>query len=538
LSERPTERSFYAPLSRILERFGIKVGQEISITYHRTLYPDLEIFINDEKVVIEVKINSNIKLVEAIIEAHEKQRIAEAEGFIAILLPREVREIDPKVLSDIAPKIEINQAIILLPWLSDRWERITFLEFAKKLRETYETYLKTKLPTTNFDVIVRVARDVINDLAITLRRFLLGRLEILNMALQIIGRFDIYKAMLEEFNVSENEMKAWIADIMAYIFVNQILFYHIISKKLNLTPLPKVIHPFMPQKNLLDQLYILFNKVSDKYPRILGMASHIIEILKKIRNPTIDIIITKFISAIYALRPENVEEEVLGRLYQESIPPETRKNLGAFYTNPVAARILASLAVDSWDEKIIDPACGSGTLLVESYKAKLRLSPSNVSRDELHRKFLAKDIYGIDIMHFATHLASINLSAQNIRIAIDPNIYAGDGIEKLVSCSLNGESDPPMITTIPEWLEYISTEKMKLPCNYFDVVIMNPPFTRRERIPERERKKLDVWFSGIITGKTGYWAYFVAGADNVLRQNGKLALVAPEEFLLVHRWRV
>ncbi len=37
---------------------------------------------------------------------------------------------------------------------------------------------------------------------------------------------------------------------------------------------------------------------------------------------------------------------------------ETRKNLGAFYTKPEAARLLASLAIDRWDAKVLDPACG------------------------------------------------------------------------------------------------------------------------------------------------------------------------------------
>jgi len=474
----------------MLEKFNIRVGQEVSITYRETRYPDLEIFINDDKIITEVKIDSSIRLIEAIIEAHEKKRIAGAEGFIAILLPRDVKEIDPKLLSEIAPKIEIAQAIVLLPWLSDRWERITFYEFAKRLRESYENYLKTRSSITSFDVIINVAREVINDLALTLRRFLLGRLEILNMALQIIGRFDIYKAMLEEFNVSEEEMKAWIADIMAYIFINQLLFYHIVSKKLNLEPLPEILDPLRPPRNLLDQLYMLFDKVATKYPRILGMAPYIVDVLVRINNPAVNKIIAKFINAIYALKPENVEEELLGRLYQESIPPETRKNLGAFYTNPMAAKLLANLAIDSWNEKVIDPACGSGTLLVESYRAKLRLSSDQISRDKLHRKFLIEDIYGIDIMHFATHLAAINLSAQNIHVAVDPNIYAGDGIEKLISCNKDIEMLSPVVTTLTDWFEYVSTERAKIPCKYFDVVIMNPPFTRRERIPERERKNL------------------------------------------------
>ncbi len=35
-----------------------------------------------------------------------------------------------------------------------------------------------------------------------------------------------------------------------------------------------------------------------------------------------------------------------------------------------------------------------------------------------------------------------------------------------------------------------------------------------------------------VKGKTGYWAYFVVAADKLLKENGKLAIVIPEEFFV------
>jgi len=59
---------------------------------------------------------------------------------------------------------------------------------------------------------------------------------------------------------------------------------------------------------------------------------------------------------------------------------------------------------------------------------------------------------------------------------------------------------------------------------------MNPPFTRRERIPD-EINKLDRLVPE-VRGKTGYWAYFVVPADNLLKEGGVLAVVIPEEFFV------
>ena len=107
------------------------------------------------------------------------------------------------------------------------------------------------------------------------------------------------------------------------------------------------------------------------------------------------------------------------------MPNEVAKVFAAFYTNPIAAEILADLSIDRWDETVIDPACGSGTLLAACYRRKLELAKKQYGlkngevEKELHKKFLGEQITGIDIMPFAAHLTAINLSSQKLEEPTD-----------------------------------------------------------------------------------------------------------------------
>jgi hypothetical protein len=141
---------------------------------------------------------------------------------------------------------------------------------------------------------------------------------------------------------------------------------------------------------------------------------------------------------------------------------------------------------------------------------------------------------GIDIMQFATRLTSINLTLQNVETPTEPAILWGDGIEKMIA-AVRSTNDPPQGTKLYDFILEQDREKYlryMLPKEGFDVVTMNPPFTRRERIPESERKRLSKMLGDIVKGKVGYWAYFFVAADNVIRPGGRLAAVTPEEFFV------
>ena len=121
----------------------------------------------------------------------------------------------------------------------------------------------------------------------------------------------------------------------------------------------------------------------------------------------------------------------------------------------------------------------------------MQLAPPSISKAELHKKFLKEDIYGIDIMHFASHMSSMNLTAQNIEVGLKPHVLSQDGIKTMIESAgeENVTDDPPRTAEQPltRWLEAMKEERIP---KDFDVVIMNPPFTRRERIPVRKKEEL------------------------------------------------
>jgi type I restriction-modification system DNA methylase subunit len=513
------ERTLYDYIGRVFGKYGCRYLTQVGIGARE---PDLVIEFDGTRVVSEVKIDTEIKREEAIVDAYAKALSLRTPHAMALLFPRYVRDIPPTELERVYPNLEVS-ALVLTEWLSDRIDITTLDQLAKVVVEYYQDWLKTKVPRVNYDLVVDIARGAIREIGAYLRAHLV-RKPVLDSALAVIGRFDIYKSLLEDVSgITESEAKLYVADITAYILANQLLFYQVLAEKLGYDKLPDV-NPISPPSDLLIILDKLFEKVRHEYSRIFGL--NLFPLLMETKDLRIVYSTAKLVSKFKALRPQHIQEDLFGRLYHETIPPETRKNLGAFYTKPEAAKMLATLAVDKWDAKVLDPACGSGTLLVEAYQRKAQLAPP-MSKDELHKKFAGEDIYGIDVMHFAAHMTATNLSSQNIRVRVEPNVFSRDGVEALAQ-PLKTDYDPPtMEQTLDKWLETMTGAGIP---DDFDVVIMNPPFTRRERIPD-EIEKLSKLVPE-VKGKTGYWAYFVVPADKVLKQDGVLAVVIPEEFFV------
>ncbi len=543
-SIRLTERSLYPVMislfKSVAEKYNVRIKGIQEVDTGRK-YPDILLVIDGYRILVQVKIDRVTKLIEDIVKSYPIARKLNAE-LVGILFPSEVRQVRPEELEKIAPKLKVTRGLILTQWMSSDVEQAHLIDIVEGIIKGFIEFKKTLVPSVNYLTIAKVARETIEDMAAILRSYM-GVKQYFDMAQAIIGRFDFYKAMLEEFVKKEEVMRTYIADIMAYLTTIQLLFAHVVStRRHKQSVLPKISEPLTPPKDLIDILLenMKTTSVISEYGKILGSLAYILEVLKKVaqEDPRILQALSRYIYTIQVLRPEHVKEELLGRIYQEGLPPETRKNLGAFFTNPKAARLLAELAIERWDEKVLDPACGSGTLLVAAYWAKInRAKEAKVSLtlDELHKKIIRDHIVGIDIMQFAKELTTVNLALQNINVSkLTPQVYYGDGISKMYYAKTGNGDDPPRQISIFEYLSKAQKEyeELTLPHEGIDVVIMNPPFTRRERIPEKERRRLERLFRGIVMGKVGYWAYFFAAADNVIKLGGKLAAVTPEEFFV------
>lgn len=105
----------------------------------------------------------------------------------------------------------------------------------------------------------------------------------------------------------------------------------------------------------------------------------------------------------YNLR--ELSEDVLKSLYQELVDPETRHDLGEFYTPDwLAHRIVRKLLDANPHGAMLDPACGSGTFLYLAIREKReRLGDS---LETLHH--ILDSVYGADVHPLAVIIAKTN----------------------------------------------------------------------------------------------------------------------------------
>ena len=109
-----------------------------------------------------------------------------------------------------------------------------------------------------------------------------------------------------------------------------------------------------------------------------------------------------------------IEGDPLGDLYQRYFDPETRKALGEFYTpQPVVDYIMEGVEYDVGvsQERLIDPACGSGTFLVEAverYLDDVRRYDDDPDWSKAIKELCTRPhIVGLDIHPFAVLMAQI-----------------------------------------------------------------------------------------------------------------------------------
>ena len=210
--------------------------------------------------------------------------------------------------------------------------------------------------------------------------------------------------------------------------------------------------------------------------------------------------------AVNATGVENAHD-LTGRIFQRLIAD--RKYLATFYTLPASAALLARLAVAKlegvdWSNaeaigklRIGDFACGTGALLSAVYEQiAARHERTGGDGSKLHKVMMEEVLYGCDVMPSAIHITGSTLSGVEPAVGFtNSRLYAmpygrqkdsGVGgvmigsLELLQSSrvqTLFNTSDPALRTGSAgeETAALVSTE---IPDIGFDLVIMNPPFTR------------------------------------------------------------
>ena len=347
----------------------------------------------------------------------------------------------------------------------------------------------------------------------------------------------------------------------------------------------------------LDQLRDASGRLSKS--RILRVWRHILDninywpifkiasdILLPIRNGVVLGILEKLsdVAADLVFLGATSQHAFCGRMFQRLITD--RKFLATFYTLPSSAALLAELAVArldiDWSDRgtvaglrVADFACGTGALLNAAYEAVLSRYRRRGGDDrEIHPEMMEHALVGADIMPAATHLTASVLSSTHPSVTFGNTSIVTlpygrqpeDSGRPIAIGSLNlieDEYTVPLFGTGQEQLSGVGTidnANVNLPHGGFDLVIMNPPFTRSTG---QEADKVGIpapAFAGFATsdeemrlmsrlltkirkpsmvghGNAGLASHFIDLAHaKISRSGGVLAVVLPASVLQGKAW--
>jgi adenine-specific DNA methylase len=172
---------------------------------------------------------------------------------------------------------------------------------------------------------------------------------------------------------------------------------------------------------------------------------------------------------------------------------------GGYYTSDDITTWLCSWAIQSGDDRVLEPSCGDGAFLRAAARRYLELGVEPAA--------IAQRLTGIEINE---------AEAGRARAALREIVGA--------DCDSTVE-----ISDFFAWQSGHADE-------VFDAVIGNPPFIRYQTFPEPHRSRaMDLMIQhGLKPNRlTNIWVPFVVAAVGALRPGGRMALVLPAELLQV-----
>lgn len=212
-----------------------------------------------------------------------------------------------------------------------------------------------------------------------------------------------------------------------------------------------------------------------------------------------------------------IEIEILHNLLQSSIASAKRKVAGQFATPKKLADLLVRLTIENKEGIVIDPCCGTGTIINQAYLLK--------EEYELNQDEIINSIWASDKHSFPIQLTTLTL-AKPTNIGKVLNIFRKDVIELAPGQNITFK-DPnngnniiklfPSIDYVVSNLPFIKSKEIK---------VLNPRITKINDFIREETNTTTT-----LSGKSDIFAYIPFYLYRLLSENGKIGLILSNAWL-------
>ncbi|MFC7080203.1 N-6 DNA methylase [Halorussus caseinilyticus] len=277
----------------------------------------------------------------------------------------------------------------------------------------------------------------------------------------------------EESSTSlKEEIIAEFSEQSAYLLINKILFYKMLEQS---TAYHSEINPLDVRRSYLrEDLNEHFETVVDNID-FEAVYEHD-DVYSEIPLGRVEERVRDFILETEERDLTGFNSDVIGRIYEQVIPIDRRREYGEYYTPPAVTDLITRLTINSGSDDILDPACGSGGFLISAYD---RLKSQLAEPAGSHERIL-NQIYGVETNRFPAHLSAINLAIQDLdSYTEDVNIKIRNFFDVKGYTEFGGESAG---TSGTEKEDAYTDDQL----GGFDAIIGNPPYIRQEMISDKD----------------------------------------------------
>ncbi|MCC6832859.1 MAG: N-6 DNA methylase [Thermoleophilia bacterium] len=218
--------------------------------------------------------------------------------------------------------------------------------------------------------------------------------------------------------------------------------------------------------------------------------------------------------------------ELIGWLYQFTVPDPVRRRFGGFYTPQSLVEFMLDRVgfggAPCTTTRLIDPACGAGAFLIGAARRMLEAAgPESAEACRL----LQRSLHGLDINPMGILLAEATIGALMLRRLVgDPlpadlpplHLYVTDSLERDALEAVERAEVTAIKRAEGTWSAG------------FDVVIANPPYGKHPSrlLSEVQRER----FSATTFGHPNLYGLFLQVGLELLGDGGRLSFINPKSF--------